>query len=86
MPLQGIDSDLSPLTQGGEALTDNSSMQPISTPSSSFPQTMPSYLQPTSRDLTSQETTPGQDIQQQTGNIQKPNLGMMLLLGALGGP
>src|SRR5436190_14708014 len=93
--LQGIDSDYTPLTQGNEALTQDQSIQPISEryKPSATPETggsfqgMPvSYLSPTDRDLISQASTPGQDIQRSVADIHKPNFGIMLLLGALGGP
>src|SRR6266446_939449 len=89
--LQGIDSDFTDLTQGNTPLANDrysSGLTPITGGSYQGSQgNIPvSYMQPTSKDLTSQETTPGQDIQSKVQGVQKPDIGKMLLLGLLGGP
>ncbi len=89
--LQSIDSDYTPLTQGNEALTENSSIQPISsyqgnsTPYptgtlSNIPISYPGMPEPSS-------ITPASEgnkaVQSQIQDIHKPSMGMMLLLGLL---
>jgi len=89
--LQGIDSDYTNLTSGNTPLTSDRytpALTPITEGSYQGSQgNVPvSYLQPTSKDLTSQETTPGQDIQSKVQGVQKPDFGKLLLLGLIGGP
>src|SRR6266704_157100 len=89
--LQSIDSELAPLVEGNEALTDNSSMQPISSyqgggapyptgTSSNIPISYPGMPEPSSV-TPSSESSKG--VQSQIQDIHKPSMGMMLLLGLL---
>ena len=86
--LQSIDSDYTNLTSDTNLTSSEGLKSLYRSPSTSSPSsTIPiSTLSPTDRDLISQASTSSQDLQRNITDIQKPNVGIMLLLGALGGP